>query len=314
MNTSKIALFILAVALAIACRKTETPPPAANGNFTTVDAFLAQNAPALQTYTIDATKGGSFTSPQGTKVIIPANAFINPANQPVSGNVTITFKDLYKKSDMLFADVSTALIWGAPLKSAGEFFIKAVKDDMNLNLANGKFINIEQPAALTGGLDNINIMAPFAVQDSVTKRGGWTPDPMDSVKYGADKYIFSMYRFKSPLDSGSWCNSDNETYFKAYTQTLLTLKPTDKIDSFKTSVYLVFKNITSMVHVYDDNTNFPYYYAPVGLQCTMVAIGVNKGNLYSAFVPFTISANQVVNFTLSKTTAADFKAQLKALD
>ncbi len=69
-----------------------------------------------------------------------------------------------------------------------------------------------------------------------------------------------------------------------------------------------------MIHVYSNGLNFPYYYAPVGLECTLVAIGVKNGKLYSSFVPLTISSNQSVNFALSAITTDDFVNSLKALD
>ena len=72
-----------------------------------------------------------------------------------------------------------------------------------------------------------------------------------------------------------------------------------------------------MIHVYRAGLSineFPYSYAPKGLECTLVALGVKDGKTYSAFVPITIGDNQTVNFTLSETTTDDFKAQLADLD
>lgn len=71
-----------------------------------------------------------------------------------------------------------------------------------------------------------------------------------------------------------------------------------------------------MIHIYrnyNSPQNFPYYYAPVGLQCTVVAIGIKNGVLYSSFTPTTISNNLTVNFSLNSTTTTDFVAALKLL-
>jgi hypothetical protein len=46
----------------------------------------------------------------------------------------------------------------------------------------------------------------------------------------------------------------------------------------------------------------------------MVAVAVKDGNVYSSFVPITISAAQTVNFTLSPTTTSDFTTAVKALN
>jgi hypothetical protein len=265
----------------------------------------------MQTYTVDGSTGGSFISPQGTTVTIPANAFLTQASVPVTGNITIQFKDIYTKSDMLLSDKATMTTAGNPLKSGGEFFIKAIANNSALKLASGKKITVNQPASLTGGLDTINKQLPFIGKDTATT--GWITAAQDSVNHLAGGYIFSLYNFNTPVDSGSWCNSDNASYFSTYTQTTLTLIPNNYVGI---QVFLIFKNISSMVHVYYDpiSFNFPYNYAPLGLQCTLVAVGVKNGALYSSFVPITIGSNQSVNFSLSQTTTTSFINQLKALN
>src|ERR1017187_3980285 len=125
MKTSKSLILLIAITAIVSCKKdtkssttTPTPTPAAD-NYSSVNAFFSKNGVAMQTYTINGTTGGSFTSPQGTTVTIPANAFLTQASVPVTGNVTIQFKDIYKKSDMLLSNMPTMMQSGAPLKSGG---------------------------------------------------------------------------------------------------------------------------------------------------------------------------------------------------
>ncbi len=318
MKTAKGILYIITAFVIVSCKKEteETTPQVTVNGYTSVTDFLSKNTPVMQTYTISGVSGGSITSPQGTIINIPANAFLTQAGIPVTGVVTIQFKDIYKKSDMVLADMSTMTNFSSPLKSCGEFFIKALSNNSALILDAGKRITVSQPGALTGGLDSINVMQAFIQQDTLGQFGGWSPAPADSVFYSASNYIFSLYQFNAPVDTGSWCNSDNSTYFSAYPQTTLTLMPNDNVNSYGTEVFLVFKNISSMVHVYYEqfSSKFPYYYAPQGLQCTLVAIGVKNGVVYSSFNPITITANQSVNFTLSPTTTSAFITQLNALN
>ncbi|MEP6950182.1 MAG: hypothetical protein ABI863_12935 [Ginsengibacter sp.] len=283
-------------------------------NYSSVNDFLNKNGIALRTYTIDAANGGSFTTAQGTIVTIPSGAFVTQSNLPVTGNVTIQFKDIYKKSDMLLADMPAMTSFQYPLKSGGEFFIKAISNGSAVVLAPGKKIDVTQPASLTGGLDTINKQAPFVkVQDSTGN--GWYPSS-DAVSYFSDTYVFDLYQFHSPVDSGTWCNSDNASYFFNYNLTNLTLKPNDSASLYGTQVFLVFSKINCLVHVYNDyySSDFRYMYAPGGLQCTLVALGVRNKVLYSSFVPITITANESVSFSLSKTTTDQFKSQLAALN
>ncbi len=263
----------------------------------------------MQTYTVSSAVGGVFISPQGTKIIIPSNAFISPSNsKPITGNVSMQFKDLYKKSDMLLSDMSTNTYDGAPLKSGGEFFINATSNNSSVAIAPGKNIKIEQPAELTGGIDTISNMQPFALSDSFPI---WQFSPMDSVKYSINDYIFSLNQLNNP---GNWLNTDNASFFDNFPQTQLTLIPNDAIDVFHTQVYLVFKNISTVVHIYHNGVNFQYDYSPIGVDLTLVAAGIKDGKLYSSFVPINITANKTVSFSLKITTIEDFKSQLNALD
>lgn len=323
MKTIKLLFASLVIiASIVACEKDrvdEIPTtPKNDDNYSSLAEFYAEFAPKMQTHTISATTGGSFTTAQGTVVTIPANAFETQNGGSVTGSVTIEFKDIYKKSDMLLANKPTMMIWGAPIKSGGEFFIRAKQGANVLRLASGKRIEVFQP--LAGGLAVDTAMLPMVgANDTIGQGGqlendGWIIENGDTIDFTASGYIFNLYQFTSPIDSGSWCNSDNPSFFYNYSQTLLTLHPLDSISVYNTDVFLVFHSVNSMVHVYNNNGDFPYYYAPVGLQCTAVAIGLKNGKLYSAFVPITITSNLTVNFSLSETTSTQFITSLEALN
>ena len=77
---------------------------------------------------------------------------------------------------------------------------------------------------------------------------------------------------------------------------------------------MLFKNVTSMVHVYSDGSNFPYNYAPVGQECTVVVLGVKDDKLYASFTPVTISSNQTITPVFTETTTDNFKTTLNSLN
>jgi hypothetical protein len=331
-NMLKAALLIGVVSTTlIECKKEkkEDISPTASTTtttptYTSLSDFFNKNGVQLETHTVNATTGGTFTSAKGTIVSIPANAFVFSGGGAVAGNVTIEFKDIFSKSDMLLSNMPTQTIAG-PLKSAGEFFIKAVLDGNPLLIAPGKKIDIEQPA---NGLPIDSAMAPFVFNkdSAVWKRVNGAPTfsntanaPSSEITFNPNSYVFSLYQYNSPVSEGSWCNSDNSTYFSAYTQSTLTMHPSFDIASYNSEsvdIFLVFHDINSMVHVYKDwnGSDFPYTGAPVGLKCTVVAIGEKDGKIYSSFNPITISANQTVNFNLTETTTDAFKTALTALN
>jgi hypothetical protein len=272
----------------------------------------------MQFYILDADQGGSFTTPQGTVVHVPSSAFVNAFNQSPSGQVLIMFKDLYKKSDMLLADMTPMYSNGWPLKSGGEFFIKATQFGQPLQLAPGKKIVVEQPVAATGGVVD-TAMAPLVFQQDTFNLSGWGWSATDSIAYTTSNYIFSLYQFNSPCDSGSWCNSDNPAYFSSYNQVSINLHCTQPYSDYHTDVFLLFHDVNGMVHVYSGSqsatgTDYTYIYAPLGLQATVVAIGVKDEKFCCSFTPITISSGMNVDFSVTESSFEDFKTQLEALN
>ncbi|HMT28332.1 MAG TPA: hypothetical protein PKD91_03525 [Bacteroidia bacterium] len=317
-NHLRFAIILVAIFLNASCNKEDGNDPINQPDtYSSTSQFLAANAVPLQTFVINATTGGTFTTSQGTEVIIPANAFITQSGSPVTGSVQIKFKDVYKKSDMLFDKLSTHMLFGGPIKSAGMFFIKAGQGSQEVILDAGKKITVNQP--LNGLPLDTQMVALDMARDSIDV--GWvfppmgTPsNPANSIIYTATDYVFSFYQFSTPLDSGTWCNSDNPGYFSGNPITTLTLNPLDNANTFQTDVFLLFNNVNSMIHVYRSGATFKYYYAPQGSQCTMVAVGVKDGKLYASFKPVTITNNLTVNFTLTETTLDLFKTQLNLLN
>jgi hypothetical protein len=309
----RIAASLLLTGLGfMACHKESTTPPPTSTNpptystYGSIQSFYAQNGVPMQYYTVNGATGGSFTTPQGTKVTVPGNCFIDNLSNPVTGTVTIEFKDIYTKSDMLLSNMPPQLPNG-PLKSGGEFFIRAKSGGNAIYLVN-KPIQISQPL---NGWASDNKMLAFNTRVDSFGNSNWASSLDDSIHDNITGYIFSLYSFGNPVDSGTWCNSDNPSYFSAYTQTSLTMKTTDSVNSTYTSVFLLFKGLNSMVHVYWNGGTFPYNYAPLGLQCTVAVFEIMpNGQFRAAFVPTTITANGTVNFSCTPTTTAAFKAQL----
>jgi hypothetical protein len=300
------------------CKKETTPeplPPTPSGVF--LQAFYDRNKPQTESFSFVATSGGTFTTQKGTRVTVPANAFINPNGSPYTGTVTVFIMDIYKKSDMLFADMHTATKSGGILESAGEFNIKAVNTiGVPLDLSGSVAIAVEQPLQPQQQMQQ-GMIAFIAEEDTIGL--GWAiPDSTQLsplVTAAATNYIFDLYQFSVPLEQGTWCNSDQPA-FGSTPQTLLNLTGNDDASEYATDVFLIFSDVNSMIHVYRSlNNTFQYPYAPQGQNCTLVAIGAKDDKLFASFVPITIgTAIQTVNFTLSEISEANFKTQLDALN
>lgn len=280
-----------------------------------VQDFFNRNKPKPEFHYIDGVSGGSFTTAQGTTVIIPPYAFADQFGNFITSAVEIEFLDIYKKSDMVWTGMTTQTSTGEPLKSGGEFFIRAKANNIALNLAGSGPIKVIQP------LNNFAAdpgMQPYVSVLDSSNLAGWELSGYDSISLTATSYIYTMYQPIVPAGSGVWLNSDNSTYFSTYTQSPLTMHFTGIAADYSPDIFLVFDNINTTVHVYSnyfgDGSDFTYSFAPVGLSCTAVAVGEKNGILYASFTPVTISTNQTVNFNMTQTTEADFKTALEALN
>ncbi len=129
------ALFAASVLLGTACKKNnsnETEP--SNTGRDMMTAFFKQHAPAFEQFTINAATGGTIVSSKGTKYVIPANSLVDASGNPVTGNVTISVKELGKASDMILGDKPSRTSDGKMLTSYGEFFVRAQQGNNELQL------------------------------------------------------------------------------------------------------------------------------------------------------------------------------------
>ena len=315
MKAKNFLATVFTIAALIACKKDKTKEqdtvdsaPTNSETYASLSDFYKKNGVQMQTFRFDAAAGGSFVTTQNTTISIPGNAF-----SQATGEVTLEFKDIYKKSDMLLSNMTTDMVGGKPLKSGGEFYIKATQNGTALTIAPGNKIFILQPS--DGAIDE-DMKAFVAIKQKVdSNQTAWVASERDSVKPLLQMYVYSLYQFNPPINNGSWCNSDNSQYFAAYAQTKLNINLNQK--GYRADMFLCFKDVNSMVHLYSTDSNgdeFSYLYAPVGLSATIVTIAEKERKIFASFTPITISSNQTVNIDLTETTTQDFKTKLKALD
>ncbi|MCC7301742.1 MAG: hypothetical protein IT233_03775 [Bacteroidia bacterium] len=280
------------------------------GWFESVDEFCDHVKPRPYIFSVNNQNGGSFTTPKGTVVTIPSNVFVTQTNGPVTGDVLVEFLDVFKKSDMLLLDMGTEWANGGALESTGEFFVRATQNNVPVILNGVNPIQVELPA-FNNPIDT-GMTAFDAAPDTTGQNLVWWNSGQNSLVATQSSYIFYLYQFSSPASNGTMCNSD-QPCFQNVPMATLTMVPTNSPAEFGTEVFLCFTGVNAMVHVYGAQ-NFPYSFAPVGYQATLIAIGAKDGKLYSSFTPLTITNNMTVNFTLTETTETAFKAAIDALN
>jgi hypothetical protein len=133
-NLKSAAYALLISASFAACKKEKDSPKAATYDIKEAKKFFETNAPQYENFNVDASTGGLITTTKGTKINFPANAFKKTNGQIVSGNVTVSVKDIFNASDMLLGNRPTNS-GGGMLISYGEMTVKANQgtDELQLN-------------------------------------------------------------------------------------------------------------------------------------------------------------------------------------
>lgn len=126
-------------------------------NHPLVHAPIAGMEVAKNIYTTIAENGGLLEYPSGTRIMIPANAFVDAKGNPLKGEVTIDYRE--------FRDPVDVIVSGIPMKydsagavgdfkSAGMFEINASVNGEEVFLAPGKTVNLD--FAVTDTADTYN--------------------------------------------------------------------------------------------------------------------------------------------------------------
>ncbi|THU33579.1 hypothetical protein FAM09_25895 [Niastella caeni] len=310
------AILTTAIVSITACKKDKSSP-----NYAKADDFMASHAIKQQSFTGNAGTGFTITGEKGTKVTFIANAFVDGSGNPVTGNVTVTLKEVLSKKDVLFSGVMTESN-GQLLESGGEILVKAQKDgvDLRLNPAlQNDGARVEIPKVM-----NNRDMGLF-VQDKRQQGGGatgggnqqqspftWAPAPYYPFGNGPNSYTFSLPSF-------SWVNCDR-FYSDPNPKTTITALPSFQDNNQVTDlqVMLVFKNIATVITLPFDFTSqkFQSYQnsLPIGLQADLIILGKDSdGYIQFGTQSITIGANMHIDAPVHKATQAEVDAFLATI-
>jgi hypothetical protein len=308
------AILTTAIVSITACKKDKSTP-----NYAKADEFMASHAIKEQSFTGNAGTGFTITGEKGTKVTFAANAFVDGNGNTVSGNVTVTLKEVLSKKDVLFSGVMTESN-GQLLESGGEILVKAQKDGVALQVnraLQNDGARVEVPKVM-----NNREMGLF-IQEKRQQGGAsgsnqqqspytWTPAPYYPFGNGPNSYTFSLPSF-------NWVNCDR-FYSDPNPKTTITALPAFQDNNQVTDlqVMLVFKNIATVITLPYDYTaqKFQSYQnsLPIGLQADLIILGKDSdGYIQFGTQSITISANMHIDAPVHKATQAEVDAFLATI-
>lgn len=306
-NTQVLIKMMLSGAIvlsAIGCdNEKDVKPPANIDGEAMLENFNTHVEDLKQEFTISAADGGTITGSQGTSVTFFSNAFLNPDNTPVTGDVSIELVEIFKKSDMLLGRKPTN---GrkpdntiSTLISGGEFFINATQGDKQLKLENGFFL--AAPVENTGEADP-DMLVFNGIEECegndcklVWEEGQGRVEVGQKDNPGTGGMQNQYMTFQSTF---GWTNID-KWYSDPRPKTTIHVDVPQGYDNTNCAVFLSYDGEPAALasfDVYDEQTGlFTEHYGliPIGLEVHFIFVSVVDGQWNYAIQGATISNNHV---------------------
>ncbi len=134
---------------------------------------------------INANQGGIYRYENGTKVIVPAAAFIDDKGKVVSGPVDIKYREYHDYIDFFVSGIpmeydSAGVQYN--LESAGMMEIYAEQDGKRLNIAPGKNINVEMVSEIMVPAKDRASIPKFNIYKLDEEQRNWVYDSRDQIE------------------------------------------------------------------------------------------------------------------------------------
>lgn len=285
----------------------------------TLKQFTALRDQALKKQTeketFNAEDGISFTSNEGAHLKISANC-LHKNGDPVTGEVELTFIDLYKKADMALTNKPTMgiLLNGdkAPLKSGGEFFIEVRKDGVLLDV--NCYYQLTVPSENSGGIDSEMSLWKGTIDED----GNLAWDEKDPKDKDNEMFVKGPIYTIFSNDFG-WTNIDR-FYNDPRPKTTLNVAVNEIFSNENSSVYLSYDGEASglaQLDTFDEQTNsFSEHYGqiPIGLEVHLIFVTADGDDWRYAIKPATITEDGNFSFSINETQMSSYDDLVTAIN
>jgi hypothetical protein len=272
------------------------------------DFFEAQGVDR-QSFTISADSNQQVIGDKGIALTIPADAFVDPDGNSVSGSVQLTLEEIYSPADMVRTNALTQTASGDPLITGGMFRVEARQDGQELELDGT--INVEMPARTeTGGITSMPLWT--SNRDSRAQDPDWTA--MGSAREP------SAFLDRDESNTPTWFTSISELGFincDAFNDASPTATLTIEQSGFDGSssdfrVYIYSSTPTGVLSAGADGSAYVRSGLPTGFY-TVLALGVDDGTQYFGNREVNLSGDQTVTVSVAPTSTADLNDALSQL-
>lgn len=294
---------LLAISSLVACKKDRDQNP----KTLSATEFKARYSVPTQKFSGTAGTAFSITGQKGIKIDFPSNAFLDSEGNPVTGNISLTLKEVLSKKDIVLSGKMTESN-GQLLVSGGEFEILASKDGQKLKLNPEASVITRVPQTLSADPMDLFVFAPGIAGDST-----WAQVQKRVIEV-EDFYQFTLPAF-------GWINCDY-FYSDARPKTTITVSPvySGSVPSIKSqSVYMIFEDMNTVAGLpfnLDINKHQSYLNSmPIGLTAKLAIISVDTSDrIYFGETTITVSADLHTNIPVSLASQDVLDAYLSSLD
>ena len=205
-TTKSITVFTCLVLTLVACKKDDDQPQVGNGTQLT-NFFSANVSNGKQTFTLNASTGGTVFGSKGTKIYLAPNSLFTAGGSPITGNVQLELVEIYDRAAMVMMNKPTMgeLPNGdrSTLISGGEYYLKIAQNGQEVSAPSGVYVTM--PTENTGGV-NVN-MSLFDL--AIEGNDQWWELIEDSVAIGQDSMQGNWTSTYEILDGNwGWTNVD----------------------------------------------------------------------------------------------------------
>lgn len=305
--TGMAATFLLSIIIFTSCAKKRADDKKTLPNYVSASSFYTTYQQPEQTFTVDTPGTAPIIGKEGTILSGWDSIFMYPSGQSISYPFTLKLVEVYTLKDMILSNLPP-IGGGKILESGGEIRIRAFKGATELVLKPGKKYSMLLDTSSTPLLSGMSVHYGFPngtitdwTNNVTTLDASINPDNLSAViNMPVQAYFMNIARM-------GWVNCARQFSSSAATTTISFTSQgtnTQNID-----VFLVFKNIHSMMQVY----NLTSQPIPIGTNLTVVAISrdsnQNNAMAYQA-QDITVTAGMQVTLNLASITDANLLGQL----
>jgi len=154
-----------------------------------VQAPVELAKPQFASYKINANQGGVYEYRSGSRVVIPAAAFVNDKGEFIEGEIEIKYREFHDFVDFFLSGIPMTYDSAGTtytLESAGMMEIYAEKDGQKVKMAPGKTIDVELVSAINAPA-HLNVPPDYNIYKLDSEKRNWIYQNIDEMELIKEK-------------------------------------------------------------------------------------------------------------------------------